>query len=108
MNLDLITFISEYYQLKMDSIHEPLEMLRNLSQTHNDEVLMASMAYRSQIIDLDTAFFEKAITATNFNLDEILKNPSGLESTMKQLLIFIALQIGEEVAKFYDKEVEKI
>jgi hypothetical protein len=73
MNLDLITFISEYYQLKMDSIHEPLEMLRNLSQTHNDEVLMASMAYRSQIIDLDTAFFEKAITATNFNLDEILK-----------------------------------
>ncbi|MGG7437383.1 hypothetical protein ACQ7CU_04810 [Chryseobacterium arthrosphaerae] len=108
MNLDLITFISEYNRLKMISIHEPLQMLKKLSQTHNDEVLMASLTYRLEIINLDTVAFEKAVDATNFNLDDILKISNGLEMTMKDFLTFIAVQVGEEVAKFYDKEVDKI
>ncbi len=108
MNLDLITFISEYNRLKMISLHEPLEMLRKLSQTHNDELIIASLTCRLGIINLDTVFFEKAAAATNFNLDEILKNSNGLEMTMKDFLTFIAAQVGEEVAKFYDKEVAKI
>jgi len=108
MNLNLITFISEYNRLKMISIHEPLEMLKKLSQTHNDEVLIARLTYRAGIINFDTDFFEKAVAATNFNLDEILKNTNGLEMTMKDFLTFIAIQVGEEVAKFYDREVAKI
>lgn len=108
MNLNLITFISEYNRLKMISIHEPLEMLKKLSQTHNDEVIMASLTYRLGIINFDTNFFEKAVAETNFNLEEILKNSSGLEITMKDFLTLIAIQIGEEVAKFYDIEVDKI
>lgn len=108
MDLNLITFISEYNRLKMISIHEPLEMLKKLSQTHNDEVLIASLTYRAGIINFDTDFFEKAVAASNFNLDEILKNTNGIEMTMKDFLIFITIQIGEEVAKFYDKEVSKI
>ncbi|SDQ40282.1 hypothetical protein SAMN05421664_1470 [Chryseobacterium soldanellicola] len=108
MNLNLITLISEYNRLKMISIYEPLEVLKKLSQTHNDEVLIARLTYRSGIINFDTDFFEKAVAATNFNLDEILKNTNGLEMTMKDFLTFIAIQVGEELAKFYDKEVDKI
>ncbi|NML70803.1 hypothetical protein HHL23_13505 [Chryseobacterium sp. RP-3-3] len=108
MNLNLITFISEYNRLKMISIHEPLEMLKKLSQNHNDEIHIARLIYRSEIINFDTDFFEKAVAATNFNLDEILKNTNGLEMTMKDFLTFIAIQVGEEVARFYDKEVDKI
>lgn len=108
MNLNLITFISEYNRLKMISIYEPLEMLKKLSQSHNDEVLMASLTYRLGIINFDADLFEKAVIGTNFNLEEILKISSGLEMTMKDFLTFIAIQVGEEVAKFYDVEVDKI
>lgn len=108
MNLDLITFITEYNRLKMISIQEPLDMLRRLSRTHNDEMPMATLTYRWGIINLDKVAFEKAVAESNFNLEEILKTPSGLEMTRKDFLIFIAIQIGEHVAKYYDKEVEKI
>ncbi|QCO45922.1 MULTISPECIES: hypothetical protein [Elizabethkingia] len=108
MNLDLIKFISEYNRLKMISIHEPLEMLKKLSQNRNDEVPIARQTYRLGIINFDTDFFEKAVAETNFNLNEILKNTNGLELTIKDFLTFIAIQVGEEVAKFYDKEVDEI
>lgn len=54
----------------MISIQEPLDMLRKLSLTHNDEVPMATLTYRSGIINLDKVAFEKAVAAANFNLDE--------------------------------------
>ncbi len=73
MNLDLITFISEYNRLKMISIHEPLEMLKKLSQAHNDEVPFARLTYRLGIINFDTDFFEKAVAATNLIWMKFLK-----------------------------------
>ncbi|WP_415326256.1 hypothetical protein [Chryseobacterium sp. MMS23-Vi53] len=108
MNLNLIMFISEYNRLKMISIHEPLEMLKKLSYTQNDELPIARLTYRLGITNFDIDLFEKAVAKTNFDLDEILKTPNGLEIIRKDFLTILAIQVGEEVAKYYDEEVDKI
>ncbi|GAA5097751.1 hypothetical protein GCM10023210_33100 [Chryseobacterium ginsengisoli] len=108
MNINLISFISEYNRAKMISIYEPLEVLKKLSERDGDELAIASLTYRLEILNFDENAFEKALANTNFNLEEKLKTVNGVEITTKDFLKIISMEIGKEVARYYDGEVEKI